>query len=283
MRRKSLIILCAMLIFASACQAQPSAEVSEEIPEQESIQSLALDSVEAESVAQRIERLDIQDVQAEMFMQLEMLSDNMNVTIESDTELAYSASNNGLHVVIDTIVNGKEGSASQLDVYADGEYLYLRTNYDTTWHKFTYANQTIDPESLIKMYTTTEFRQFYDEWQDRLVVTETDTEYTITLEGSGTEFTDYVRQSMNSLQGLRVDDALFEIYRVKNVKVVHTFDKANNLPTSMSISLNYLFRGESANVEHILDMNVNYLSVNQGFVLDLPSELETLELEVESP
>lgn len=283
MKKLYLFLIIISLVVLAACGAKPTSEDLAEIPAEESAETQAVDEKKAETIAERIERLDIEDVQADIVMEVETLSEQLNMNIKSDSKLAYSAVNHGLYAIVDTVINDKPENASRLEAYADEEYIYLRTNQDPTWRKHTYANQTIDPESLIKNYTVTEFRQFYEAWRDQLMIEETDAEYKITLEGSGNEFADYIRQTMNSIQGLRIDEALLDIYMVKDVKVVHTFDKATNLPTAQTIFLNYMFRGESVNIEHILDVNIDYTAVNSGYVLEFPAEFESLKLDSEGP
>ena len=282
MRKFSVVILTLCLILVSACGLLP-AKQDAEVSAQQHLASEApqatLDDKTVETIAQRIERLNITDIQADIAMQLEMKSDNLNLKIDSDSNLEYSASNNNLHYMVEAIVNDKPESLNQLDIYSDGDHIYLKTNFEPKWIKLTNQNQTIDPDSLISLYTATEFLDFYNRWKDYIEVTESDSQYTITLTGSGEQFSEYVRQMMNTLQGLRVDESLIELYRIKDLKVVHSFDKASNLPTSLTIDMNYLFRGESVNVEHLIHLDVDYRAVNQGFVLELPEEFKTLEVE----
>lgn len=282
MRKFSLVILAICLILVSACGLLPAKQESEASPEQKIASESTKDTLDektVETIAQRIERLNITDIQADIAMQLDMISDNLKLNIKSDSNLEYSASNNNLHYVVEAIVNDKPDNLNQLDIYSDGDYIYLKTNFEPKWIKLTNQNQTIDPDSLIGLYTATEFLNFYNRWKDYIEVTESDSQYTVTLTGSGEQFSDYVRQMMNVLQGLRVDESLIDIYRIKDLKVVHSFDKASNLPTSLTIDMNYLFRGESMNVEHLIHLDVVYRAVNQGFVLELPEEFKTLEVE----
>lgn len=282
MKKIYLGFLILVLTVLAACGAQPVSDEPAELPVEETAETQTVDEAKAETIAQRIERLDIRDVQADIVMEVETLSEQLNMNIKSNSQLAYSAINHGLYAIVDTVINDNADNVSQLEAYADEEYIYLRTNQDPTWRKHTTANQTIDPESLIKTYTVTEFRPFYEAWKDQLVIEETDTEYKITLEGSGNELVDYIRQTMNSIQGLRIDESMLDIYLVKDVRVVHTFDKATNLPTTQTIFLNYMFRGQSVNIEHILDVKIDYTAVNEGFVLAFPAEFESLELEADS-
>lgn len=269
MKKYQWIAILLSLVFVVACGRSSEVPVGDMTAEPERV----------ESIVERIERLDIEDVVAEIDMQLDMDSQNLNLTVKSKTKLNYTAKPNRLHIALSSIINDNENNLSTLESYADGEHMIIRTNYDPVWRKYTYENQTIDPTSMIQMYTTADFGVFYETWKDRIVLTETTEDYTITLEGTGQDFKDLVLDEMRTIQGLRVDDALFDLYMVKAVKIVHVFDKQTNEPKSMSLFMNYLFSSESISTEHMLSLDTTYLQVNEGLTLELPAEFDSLEVE----
>lgn len=234
------------------------------------------ESTEAIKTANVVDEIALQEIRSstvQMKAQSLLSAEALDFRTDITGDIRFTKEPRRFHALLTTILNEKTDNQTNVETYADESAFYYKTNLNEQWIKGN-DTQIIDVDGLIRNYTMSGFKAFYEQFKDLMQLSESEQTYTLRIQGSGMEYVDLIKTQVNNIQGMHFNPQELTITDIQQVKFEFVFSKKDYLPLSMLNEMRFSFYVEEAEMNVTLSAQATFKNVNRTDSFEIPEGIK---------
>lgn len=231
------------------------------------------EAIKTANVVDEIAQQEIRSNTVKMKAQSQLHATELDFRTDITGDIRFTMEPKRFHALLTTVLNEKTDNQTVVESYADENSFFYKTNLNETWVKGN-DTQIVDVDMLIKNYTMTGFKAFYDQFKHLMKLSETEDTYILRIEGSGMDYVDLIKTQVNNIQGMHFNPEELTITDIKDVRFEFVFSKRDYLPLSMLNHMNFSFYVEEAEMSVTLSAEATFSDVNRTDSFEIPEEIK---------
>ncbi len=264
------IALCAVTL--SACNNKEQATTNETVATSEKQQAGNLSKEEVLQKASEASQ-NIKSAEMTMDIKMDMKMNEQENKVDTTTVVQYT---------LDPFVMKTEtsfpvdGQAQTMTSYMDKEAMYFQVPGSETWQKQPLDTAGVDVDSLIDTYSSSEIFDSFEEYQDKVEMTEAGDNYVLSFAGSGEELKDLAEKVLASGNtGAEADmSSMMEQMKINDFSYESIISKETFLPVSFTSTMDYEVESDGYKIAAKMDQTGTFDKINQVEPIELPNVAE---------
>lgn len=260
------IALCAITL--SACNNNEQATTNETVATSEK----QAGNLSKEEVLQKASEAsqNIKSAEITMDIKMDMMMNEQENKVDTSSVVQYTLDPFAMKTETSFPVDGQSQTTTS---YMDQEALYYQVAGSDEWQKQPLETSGVDVEDLIDTYSSSDIFDSFEEYQDKVELTEAGENYVLSFTGSGEELKDLAEKVLTSGNtGTEADmSSLMDQMKINDFSYESIISKETFLPVSFTSMMDYEVEADGYKISAKMDQTGSFDKINQIEAIEIPA------------